>query len=124
MILILIPVSYEKWERQNEYMFYEEPKTPEQEELNAMLWIADHTSPEDYILTDLATGHIVRGLIYRNASVSFMLDGQAKSYKRHPDLLNLVLRFFNCTASEAEELITAIQNDSTILKITSSPFES
>ena len=118
VILILIPVSYEKWERQNEYMSTEEPKNPELEELEAMLWIAEHTSPEDYILTDLATGHMIRGIIYRNASVSFMLDGQAKSYKRHPDLLDLVLRFFNCTASESEELITAIQTDSTMLNYT------
>ena len=97
MLLIFVPVSYEKTNRQIKYLQSGETRSPTIDEMDAFNWIANNTSPGDYILTDMATGFILRGVIYRNASTSFTVNGRSISAYGHPNLTRHVFDFLNCS---------------------------
>ena len=118
--LFLLPVCYEKLATQTAYLLYGENRNLEIEELNALLWIQDHTTPGDYILTDMATGFYMRGVVFRNASTSFMLLGQATSPYSHPGLANLIFAFINSTEEKVVSAYEAVQQELVALHYASS----
>jgi len=120
MLLIFVPVSYEKTNRQITYLWYGETRTPTSDEMDAFNWIANNTVPGDYILTDMATGFILRGVIFRNASTSFTLDGRIKSTNSYQNLSMALFKFMNCTLHFVVDNYINLLEDETLTKYTSS----
>ena len=120
MVIILVPISYEKTQRQANYLLYGETRTPTSDEMIAFTWIAEQTVPGDYILTDMATGFIIRGVVFRNASTSFTLDGESRSPNSFTNLSQRIFDFFNATEENLNLTYSALLEDSHLLNYTSS----
>ena len=120
MLLIFIPVSYEKASRQISYFQYGETRAPTPDEMDAFNWIANRTSPGDYILTDMATGYLLRGTIFRNASTAFTLNGRSISVYSFQNLTQNVFDFLNCSLHWTVDNYTTLLADETLQNYTSS----
>jgi hypothetical protein len=111
VMFILGFVSYEKWDLQTQYFIHGEPRRPEFEEMSVFQWIQDNLADEDYVITDMATGFILRGIVLRNASTSFMVADQAQSPYNHPNLSNAIFGFFNASVNETIQSYNEVLND-------------
>ncbi|MFW9843770.1 MAG: hypothetical protein ACFFEV_04275, partial [Candidatus Thorarchaeota archaeon] len=120
LLMILIPISAEKTAQEMTYIVYGETRNPDADELNAFTWIADRTLPGDYILTDMATGFIMRGTVFRNASTSFTLEGESKSPNSFPDLAQCIFDFLNSSLDNVNDTISSLLNDDTFQSYASS----
>lgn len=113
LLLIMMPISAEKTVQQGLYLAYGETRTPDADEFSAFTWIASRTTPGDYILTDMATGYIMRGTVFRNASTAFTLDGESKSPNSFPDLTQRIFDFLNSSLDTVNTTISALLDDET-----------
>ena len=99
-VIVLIPLNYGQVNTQVGYLLFQQNVMPEDGEMEIFRWIENHTEVGDYILSDIATGFIMRGCIFRNASTSFFLDGRVASSLSNPELSELIFKFMNCSESE------------------------
>ncbi|MBD3405014.1 MAG: hypothetical protein GF411_02625 [Candidatus Lokiarchaeota archaeon] len=119
-MLLIIPISYEKTITQASFVYYGESRSPIYNEMMAFQWVANHTSESDYILTDMATGYMIRGILFRNASTSFSLDGRPKSPHGFPSLAEDIFAFMNSSVDSVEEAYQNVLNNSIIREYTTS----
>lgn len=118
--ILLVPISFEKLNVQATYLQFGEPQNPHPDEYDLLLWLENHTIPGSYILTDMSSGFYLRGLIFRNASTSFMIDGIAVSPYNYPNLTNRVFDFLNSTIENVNITYYNLMQDPTIVQYTNS----
>lgn len=74
------------------------PSGPVDEEYLAFQWIKDRTIKGDYILTDPATGFLMKAFILTNCSTTLLFDGGFHTYWLYTELGNLVFQYLNSSA--------------------------
>lgn len=117
-LILLVPLNCESFSTQVTYILYGEPANPDFSEMDVFRWVSNHTDVGDYVLTDMASGYFMRGLVFRNSSTSFILDGISKSPYIHTDLAELVFRFMNCSEDEVVDVYYDILSNPTIQALT------
>jgi hypothetical protein len=117
--IVLLLTSGEKLNSQIGFIRYGEPLNPDVDEAELFFWLENHTEVGDYILTDISSGYFMRGVIFRNASTSFILDEKSKSPYIHEELSNRIFDFLNSTEDNVNETYHALLEDQTLMQYTS-----
>lgn len=86
------------------------PHSPVMDEYLAFEWISAHTPEDAYILTDPATGYIMRGFTTLNCSTSIILNGFPTEYTSATPLGELIFKFLNSSSDEDTQLLEEIDS--------------
>ena len=93
-----------------EYTLRVEPHNPTYDEYNAFNWLSKNVPEGGYVLTDPATGFLMRAFTLRNCSTSFLESGTFPYPLKHESLLNQLFLFFNASKEDDDAPYDKILN--------------